>query len=124
MRIAALLASTFLLIAGSSAAHAMSARELLSSCDAALRTMKGSGTNLSIAPAGQRCWNYMEAVQDMVALGDESGHRLLGVCVPEDGRIEGLVRTFTKYARAHAGEVKTRASAVLLYALREKFPCK
>jgi Rap1a immunity proteins len=124
MRVAAVLASTFLLIAVASTAQAMSARELLSSCDAALRTLKGFGTNLSIAPAGQRCWNYMEAVQDMIALGDESGHRLLGVCVPEDGRIEGLVRAFTKYARAHADELETRASAVLLYALRDKFPCK
>jgi hypothetical protein len=124
MRVAAVLASALLLFEGSGSARAMSARELLSSCDAALRTMKGSGKNLSLAPAGQRCWNYMEAVQDMVALGDESGRRLLGVCVPEDGRTDGLVRTFTRHAHANNDELGSRASAVVLYALREKFPCK
>lgn len=124
MRVASVLAAALLLFAGSSAAQAMSARELLSSCDAALRTMKGSGTNLSIAPAGQRCWSYMEAVQDMVALGDEGGRRLLGVCVPEGGRTDGLVRTVTRHAHAHMDELDSRASAVVLYALREKFPCK
>lgn len=124
MRIAAVLAAALLLFVGSGSARAMSARELLSSCDAALRTMKGSGQSLSIAPAGQRCWNYMEAVQDMVALADESGRRLLGVCVPEDGRTDGLVRTFTKHAQTNTDELDSRASVVVLYALREKFPYK
>jgi hypothetical protein len=123
MRVA-VLAAALLLIAGFSSARAMSARELLSSCDAALRTMKGSGANLRIAPPGQRCWNYMEAVQDMVALGDEGGRRLLGVCVPEDGRTDGLVRTFTRHAHTHADALDSRASVVVLYALREEFPCK
>jgi len=124
MRIVWLVAACLLLVLGSGKAQAMSARELLSSCDAALRTMKGSGQSLSIAPAGQRCWNYMEAVQDMVALADESGRRLLGVCAPEDGRTDGLVRTFAKHAHAHTDELDSRASVVVLYALREKFPCK
>jgi len=124
MRIAAVLAAALLLFVGSGSARAMSARELLSSCDAALRTMKGSGQSLSIAPAGQRCWNYMEAVQDMVALADESGRWLLGVCAPEEGRTAGLVRIFIKHAHANTDELDSRASVVVLYALREKFPCK
>ena len=124
MRIAWFVAASLLLAFGSGNAQAMSAGELVNSCDAALRTRKGSGTDLTIGPAGQRCWNYMEAVQDMVALADEGGRRLLGVCVPEAGRTEGLVRAFTKYAHAHAGELKTRASVVVLYALQAEFPCK
>ncbi len=124
MRAAAIVASTFVLIAAAVPAQAMTARELLNSCDAALRTVRGSGASLSIAPAGQRCWNYMEAMQDMAALGDEGGHRLLGVCLPEAGRTDALVRTFATYARAHPDELDSRASAVLLYALRHKFSCK
>jgi len=123
MRVA-VLASTFLLIAAAGPAQAMTERELLNSCDAALRTMKGSEVHLSIAPAGQRCWNYMEAMQDMVALGDEGGHRLLGICVPEDGRTENLVRTFASYAHAHRDDLDSRSSVVVLYALQEKFPCR
>jgi Ssp1 endopeptidase immunity protein Rap1a len=124
MRVAWLVAASLLLAFGSGQAQAMSGRDLLNSCDAAMRTLKGSGADVSIAPAGQRCWNYMEAVQDMLALADESGRRLFGVCVPEDGRTEGLVRTFTKYAHAHADELNSRASVVVLYSLQTEFPCR
>ena len=55
MRVVWLLAASLLLALGSGNAHAMSAGELLNSCDAALRTLKGSGTDLTIGPAGQRC---------------------------------------------------------------------
>ncbi len=113
-----------LLAAGCGNAHAMTGRELLDSCDVALRTLKSSGSELSIAPAGQACWNYMEAVQDMVALADEDGHRVLNVCVPEGGRTDGLVRAFTKYAHAHADELETRASVVVLHSLWAEFRCK
>src|SRR3954465_5003695 len=121
MRVACIVVASLLLALGSGKAQAMSARELRNSCDAALRTLKGSGTDLTIAPAGQRCWNYMQAVQDMVALADESGRRLLGVCVPESGRAEGLVRTFVKYAHARADELTTRATVVVLYSLQAEF---
>jgi hypothetical protein len=124
MRLLLPLAAALLLMAGAGAVQAMTGRELLNSCDAALRSMKGTGTDVSIAPGGQKCWTYMEAVQDMVALGDEGGHRLLGVCVPESGRIEGLVRTFATYAHAHRDELQSRASVVVLNGLLNKFPCK
>jgi hypothetical protein len=124
MRLRPLIAAALLLTAGCDTAQAMSARDLLNSCDAALRTIKDSGKELSIAPAGQRCWNYMEAVQDMVALADEDGHRLLGVCVPEDGRTDGLVRAFTKHAHGHPEELETRAAIVVLHGLWAEFPCK
>ena len=66
----------------------------------------------------------MEAVQDMIALTDEGGHRLLGVCVPEGGRTDGLVKAFTKYAHAHEDESEMRAAIVVLHGLWAEFPCK
>ena len=124
MRIGLPVAATLLLAATCGTAQAMSARDLLRSCDAALRTINGSSKRLSIAPAGQSCWNYMEAVQDVVALGDEGGHRVLNVCVPEDGRIDGLVRAFTKYAHTHPDELESRASVIVLRGLWAEFSCK
>lgn len=105
-------------------AGAATARDLLKSCDIVVRSMEGSGREVSIAAGGRACWNYMEAVQDMVALADENGHRLLNVCVPEDGRKDGLVRAFTTYAHAHPSELDNRASLVVLQALWAAFPCK
>lgn len=102
----------------------MSARELLTTCDVALGSMSGSRSDVSIAPEGRACWTYMEAVQDMVALADEGGHRLLNVCVPESGRTDGLIRAFAKYAHAHPDQLNSRSSVVVLQALWDVFPCK
>ena len=105
-------------------AHATPAQELVQSCRIALKSLSGSGSNVSIAAAGVECWNYMEAVQDMIVLADESGRHLLGVCAPEDGKIDDLLRVFTRYAAAHPQELGERASVVILEALGASYPCK
>ena len=119
---AAALLLSMSLTAGS--AQATTARELLPSCDAALRSLHGSGEDVSIAPAGRVCWTYMQAVQDMAALADEGGHRLLNICLPENGRTDGVLRAFTKYAHAHPRQLNSRASVVALQGLGAAFPCK
>jgi hypothetical protein len=122
MRIALLSATALILL--TAPAHAMSGRELLRTCDAALKSVSGSGENLRIAGAGRACWQYMEAVQDMIVLADENGQRLLQICPPASGRLEGLVSVFVRYARAHPDELADRASVPVLKSLSEAFPCR
>ena len=51
------------------------------------------------------------------------GPSLLGSCVGQDVTRLELVRTFTRYARAHPEDLGLRATAVLIPALSQKFPC-
>ena len=49
---------------------------------------------------------------------------VIGSCVPpETTRIE-LVRAFTRYARAHRGDLALRATALVIPALSAAFPCR
>ena len=70
------------------------------------------------------CWFYMGAVQDFTAtVEEEGGPSLIGSCVPPETTRMELVRAFTKYARAHRSDLNLRATALIIPALSNAFPC-
>ena len=119
--------STLATLIVSSPAQAITGQDLLRQCDALERGAVVSGEVVRL-PKGQdaaACWVYMGAVQDFAAtVEEEGGPSLIGSCVPaETTRIE-LVRAFTKYARAHRADLDLRATALVIPALSEAFPCR
>jgi hypothetical protein len=66
----------FLLVRGD--AIALSPADLLASCEAITDASPLSAEKtLDIAAEGLPCWYYMSAIQNMTALADERGERLL-----------------------------------------------
>ena len=94
-------------LAASSPARAVTGQELLRQCEALERGAVVSGETVRL-PKGQdavACWVYMGAVQDFAAtVEDEGGPSVIGSCVPSQTTRIDLVRTFTKYARAHRSD--------------------
>ena len=81
-------------------ARALSASDLLVSCETFLREVKTNAQGLVyVAPGGQECWTYMSAVQDATVLGDERLNRLLRVCSPPESTTMQHIRIFVEYAR-------------------------
>ena len=111
----------------SSPAQADTGQELLRQCEALERGAVVSGETVRL-PKGQdaaACWVYMGAVQDLAAtVEDEGGPSVIGSCVPAETTRIDLVRAFTKYARAHRRDLDLRATALVIPALSEAFPCR
>jgi hypothetical protein len=103
-------------------AAAMTPEALLQSCQAVISAAGAErGPEIDIPATGLPCWYYMSAVQNMSALVDESGERLLGVCAPPDTTLMDFVRTIVQHAR----ELEDgNAAAFVLPELAEAFPCK
>jgi Ssp1 endopeptidase immunity protein Rap1a len=102
-----------------------SSRELASYCEAAEKGVTGTGHEVEI-PATQealQCWGYMEAFQDLSALVDQNGTRLLGVCPPEQGTLLDLVHAFVAYARAHRADLPDKSAVAVIRALQQAYPC-
>ena len=110
-----------------SPAQAVTGQELLRQCEALEQGAVVSGEMVRL-PRGQdaaACWVYMGAVQDFAAtVEDEGGPSLIGSCVPAETTRMELVRTFTKYARAHRKDLDLRATALVIPALSAAFPCR
>ena len=71
----------FLLARGDAAA--LSPEDLLVSCEAITNASPLSAEKtLDIAAEGLPCWYYMAATQNITALADKRGERLLGICPP------------------------------------------
>ena len=109
-----------------SPAQAVTGQELLRQCEALERGAVVSGETVRL-PKGQEaaaCWVYMGAVQDFAAtVEEEGGPSLIGSCVPAEATRLGLVRAFTRYARAHRADLALRATALIIPALSAAFPC-
>lgn len=109
-----------------SPAGAVTGEQLLRQCEALERGAVASGDRVRL-PKSQdaaACWFYMGAIQDASATVErDGGPSLLGSCVGQDVTRLELVRTFTRYARAHPEDLGLRATAVLIPALSQKFPC-
>jgi hypothetical protein len=105
-------------------ATAATPEELLQSCEAVITTAgPAGGDTLDIPAAGLPCWYYMSAVQNMSALVDERGERLLGICPPTDSTMMDYVRIFVQYAHGNQTEDYGNAAALVLLGLSEAFPC-
>ena len=119
-------ASAAALLAFTSPASALTGKELLQRCEALERGAVVKGKDIEL-PAGRppaECWSYMGAVQDFTATVErEGGPSLLGSCVPPDTTRLDIVRTFTRYARAHRSDLDLRASALVVQALAAAYRC-
>jgi hypothetical protein len=122
----ALAVATAATAASVSPAQAVTGQELLRQCDALERGALVSGDTVRL-PKSQdaaTCWIYMGAVQDVSAtVEEEGGPSLIGSCVPPETTRMELVRAFTRYARAHRADLDLRATALIIPALSQAFPC-
>jgi hypothetical protein len=127
MKAATLTMGTIALAANVPSAQAVTGQELLRQCEALERGALVSGETVRL-PKSQdaaTCWVYMGAVQDFTAtVEEEGGPSVIGSCVPAETTRMELVRAFTKYARAHRPDLDLRATAVVIPALSEAFPCR
>ena len=109
-----------------SPAQAVTGQELLRQCDALERGALVSGDTVRL-PKSQdaaTCWIYMGAVQDVSAtVEEEGGPSLIGSCVPPETTRMELVRAFTRYTRVHRADLDLRATALIIPALSQAFPC-
>jgi hypothetical protein len=122
----ALAVAAIVTAASVSPAQAVTGQELLRQCDALERGALVSGDTVRL-PKSQdaaTCWIYMGAVQDVSAtVEEEGGPSLIGSCVPPETTRMELVRAFTRYARAHRADLDLRATALIIPALSQAFPC-
>ena len=122
----ALAAAAIVTAASVSPAQAVTGQELLRQCEALERGALVSGETVQL-PKSQdaaTCWVYMGAVQDLTAtVEEEGGPSLIGSCVPPETTRMQLVRAFTTYARTHRADLDLRATALVIPALSQAFPC-
>ena len=104
----------FLLVRGD--AVALSPEDLLVSCEAITNASPLSAEKtLDIAAEGLPYWYCMAAIQNMTALADERGERLLGICPPPNSTVVDFVRIFVQHARTEdLGSQKNAAAFALL----------
>ena len=60
------------------------------------RSRQGIFANKSVNV--QRCWGFIEAVQEFSILVDQAGKTLLGACPDEDTKTVQIVKVFVDYA--------------------------
>ena len=110
----------------SSPASAASGRQLLQQCEALIRGVVVSGEKVTL-PKGRKaaeCWFYMSAIQDLTAtVENEGGPSVLGMCLPAETTQMEIIWTFVRYARSHRNDLHLRATAIIIPALNEAFPC-
>jgi Ssp1 endopeptidase immunity protein Rap1a len=114
-----------MLLASREARAVDSPRQLASYCEMLERSTKGSGRQVRIPNTKEAllCWGYIQAMQDLFGLADESGARIMGACPPEDGTLLDLVRSFVAYARSHPAELQGNTALVVAKAMQAAYPC-
>jgi len=100
-------------------------RELAAACRAVERGATGEGEQIRIpnTKGALLCWGYMQAIQELSVLTDESGNRLLGSCPPQDTTSLQLLHAFTHYAKAHPDASEGNSILAVINALQDAFPC-
>ena len=114
------------LVAACLPAHAVTGRQLLRQCEALERgaVVRGETVRLPSDQDAAECWFYMAAIQDLAAtVEEEGGPSVIGSCVPPQTTRMQIVQAFLRYARAHRGDLDLRATALVIPALSEAFPC-
>ena len=112
--------------AWSAAAAVENARELAGYCQSLERGAEGTKRQIYIPRTREAltCWGYMQAMQDLLVLADEDGHRIMGACPPEQTTTLQLIQSFVRYAHAHRSELQGNAVVTVFRALREAYPCR
>jgi Rap1a immunity proteins len=109
-------------------AKAITANDMLPSCEVFLREMKVQNDGqLSFPREGQRCWYYIMSIQELSTLADDVDHRpivgALKICAPENSTLTQFLRIFVNYAQSNPDKLHLKASFVAVQALRKAFPC-
>ena len=108
------------LVLTSSPSAAMTAQELMPSCQAVPDVPLGAPMILPVAATP--CWWYLGAFHDLQGVNDVPGASVLGTC-PVRATFTDAARLFVRYVRAHPKVAKERAALGALLALREAYPC-
>ena len=125
MRYALLIVFVALIATPQQASAVESARDLANYCEALQQGAKGRGHNVRIpgTKAALQCWGYMQAMQNMSVLIDESGRRVIGSCPPEETTLLQLIRAFVTYARSHPKQLEGNAAVAVINSFKDAFPC-
>jgi hypothetical protein len=123
--IAALTLAQILVLGTTKTGTAMTAEQLLQSCEVLLRDAKFAPDGRVRVPSdGMRCWNYMQAIQDVSVITDEEMQPLLGFCAPPNSTLMQFIRIFVEHARRNTGELHQKGASVAQDALGIAFPCR
>ena len=100
-------------------------RQLAEYCETVDSGVVGRGQEVEIPGTKEAilCWGYMEALQDLSALVDLSGNRILGTCLPEKGTLLDLIHSFVEYARSHRTTLPDNSAVAVITALKQAYPC-
>jgi Rap1a immunity proteins len=101
------------------------ARELAAQCKGVDVSVLRSERDAHIpgTSAASQCWGYMQAMQDLLALVDDDGKRIMGVCPNEQTSLLQMTHTFVGYAERHSSDLSNDAALIVVQALKETFPC-
>jgi hypothetical protein len=101
------------------------ARELAAQCQGVDVSVLRSERDAYIpgTSAASQCWGYMQAMQDLLALVDDDGKRIMGVCPNEQTSLLQMTHTFVGYAERHSSDLSNDAALIVVQALKETFPC-
>jgi Rap1a immunity proteins len=117
----------FITMAAVGQAKALTANDILTSCEALLRNFKPlGGEQMSIPNQGAQCAGYISAFQGLSVLiennNDGSG-RILKICAPPESTLVQFIRIYVNYAQANPRLLHQDAAELVLAALRKAFPC-
>jgi Rap1a immunity proteins len=98
-------------------ASAMSAKDLIRSCEKVL-SARLVDNRISLEKHAEPCWFYMMAVQDLASI------REFGMCLPEEVRLARIVRVFVDNAKRYPQLGHHSAIDLAIASLREAFPCR
>jgi Rap1a immunity proteins len=101
------------------------ARELATQCKGIDASAPQSERDAYIpgTSAASQCWGYMQAMQDLLALVDDDGRRIMGVCPNEQTSLLQMTHTFVGYAERHSSDLSNDAALIVVQSMKETFPC-
>jgi Rap1a immunity proteins len=114
-------------------ASAVTAEELLRSCEIAIQQSTPVGPGRTWVPTeGELCWHYFEAVYDLAKLVDRKScnplpcnNPTLRICPPEDATFTQYIRVFVTAAqKKNPGLLNLLAAGMAVAALQDAFPCQ
>jgi hypothetical protein len=92
-------------------------RQLADYCEAVDSGVVARGQEVEIPGTKEAilCWSYMEVLQDLSALVDQSGNRILGTCLPEKGTLLDLIHSFVEYAHSHRTTLPDKGAVAVIH---------
>jgi hypothetical protein len=124
--VAALTLAQIIVLGTTKTGTAMTAKQLLESCEILLQTQVPLSDGKFLTPQeGTPCFVYMDALQDVSALAYEGQKQpLVGWCAPENSNQLQLIKIFVDYARKNPARLHESGTWVAHAALSRAFPCR